>query len=218
MAFKNFTGLVSAQGAWSAVSAKAVAGALVFATVTSGYEKVEDAEQVEYPLYMVWAHNQWLRMPDATAFYTLKKQVENHETRIAALEEAKANFTVTDGKAIDLTYENGVISAEAKISAKAGNGVSLENDGLYVDVKSLQDAIAAEEKRAEGAEGDLQDAIDDLVELIGEASKGKDEDTIIDRIEALENATEISLADGEKILSLDENKKLATTLTIDIEK
>ncbi|MDO4465441.1 MAG: hypothetical protein Q4C49_00325 [Bacillota bacterium] len=207
MTFKNFTGLVSAQGAWSAVSAKAVAGALVFATVTSGYEKVEGSEQVEYPLYMVWAHNQWLRMPDATAFYTLKKQVENHETRIAALEEAKANFTVTDGKAIDLTYENGVLTAEAKISAKAGNGVSLENDGLFVDVKSLQDAIAAEQERAEGAEGDLQDAIDAEEERATGVEEGLDA-----RIKELEDEARISIADNEKVLSLSDAKKLSTTL------
>lgn len=207
MAFKNFTGLVSAQGAWSAVSDKAVAGALVFATVTSGYEKVEGSEQVEYPLYMVWAHNQWLRMPDATAFYTLKKQVENHETRIAALEEAKANFTVTDGKAIDLTYENGVLTAEAKISAKAGNGVSLENDGLFVDVKSLQDAIDAEQERAEGAEGDLQDAIDDEEERATGVEEGLDA-----RIKELEDEARISIADNEKVLSLSDAKKLSTTL------
>lgn len=232
MAFANFSRLISYQGNFSGAQAKALTGVLLFAKITSGYTLDGEKEQVEYPLYMVWAHNQWLRMPDAASFFALKEQVADHETRIAVLEEAKANFTVTDGKAIDLTYENGVLSAEAVISKKEGNGVALEDDGLFVDVKSLEDAIAAEKERAEGVEGDLQDAIDaekeraegaegDLQDAIdAEQERAEEaEGDLSDRIDALENETRISLADGEKILSLGAtDKKLATTLTIDIEK
>lgn len=232
MAFANFSRLISYQGNFSGAQAKALTGVLLFAKITSGYTLDGEKEQVEYPLYMVWAHNQWLRMPDAASFFALKEQVADHETRIAALEAAKANFTVSDGKAIDLTYENGVLSAEAVISKKEGNGVSLEDDGLFVNVKALEDAIAAEQERAEGAEGGLQDAIDaekeraegaegDLQDAINaEVERAEEaEGDLSDRIDALENETRISLADGEKILSLGAtDKKLATTLTIDIEK
>lgn len=140
MAFENFKGLVKYEGAYSGF--QKTEGTLAFGKISSGYPQNEGAEVVDYPLYVVWAYNMEMVMPDAEAFYSLMSQVANHETRIAALEAAKANFKVTDGDTIDLTYANGDLTAEVILSANGNNVLTKGTDkGLYVNGAAFEAAF-----------------------------------------------------------------------------
>lgn len=140
MAFENFKGLVKYEGAYSGF--QKTEGTLAFGKISSGYTREGSTVVVDYPLYVVWAYNMEMVMPDAEAFYSLMSQVANHETRIAALEKAKANFAVTDGDTIDLTYANGDLTAEVILSANDNNVLTKGTDkGLYVNGAAFEAAF-----------------------------------------------------------------------------
>lgn len=217
MAFENFKGLVKYEGAYSGF--QKTEGTLAFGKISSGYPQNEGAEVVDYPLYVVWAYNMEMVMPDAEAFYSLMSQVANHETRIAALEAAKANFKVTDGDTIDLTYANGDLTAEVILSANDNNVLTKGTDkGLYVNGAAFEAAfedgsatIATETDNVvtikagvAQTNGAVAQGTGADITLAKVAKTGAAEDVTVDS----ENLTSTNVADAldELATSIDDNK------------
>lgn len=217
MAFENFKGLVKYEGAYSGF--QETPGTLAFGKISSGYPQNEGAEVVDYPLYVVWAYNMEMVMPDAEAFYSLMSQVANHETRIAALEAAKANFKVTDGDTIDLTYANGDLTAEVILSANDNNVLTKGTDkGLYVNgaafeaafedgaatIATVADDVVTIKAGVAQTNGAVAQGTGADITLAKVAKTGAAEDVTVDS----ENLTSTNVADAldELATSIDDNK------------
>lgn len=217
MAFKNFKGLVKYEGVYSGF--QKTDGTLAFGKIISGYPQNEGAEVVDYPLYIVWAYNMEMVMPDAEAFYSLMSKVANNEARIDALEAAKANFKVTDGDTIDLTYANGDLTAEVILSAHDNNVLTKGTDkGLYVNgaafeaafedgsatIATVADDVVTIKAGVAQTNGAVAQGTGADITLAKVAKTGAAEDVTVDS----ENLTSTNVADAldELATSIDDNK------------
>lgn len=195
MAFENFKGLVKYEGAYSGF--QKTEGTLAFGKISSGYTREGSTVAVNYPLYVVWAYNMEMVMPDAEAFYSLMSQVANHETRIAALEAAKANFKVTDGDTIDLTYANGDLTAEVILSANDNNVLTKGTDkGLYVNGAAFEAAF-------EDGSATIATVADDVVTIKagvaqtnGAVAQGTGADITLAKVAKTGTAADVTIVDA----------------------